>query len=215
MLKTLKEVYNIALGSFGKDYEHIRDEQSGIDLYFSQKDGIDQIVLYGSDEKNDWITNFTFGFKKWKRPDYAKEDTKIRVHSGYFDGWYRIREKVLGKITSDKILVTGYSMGGGLSSIIAVDIQYNKNPKELLCVDFDGAKVWNKAGRNSFNKRVSNSFRIINGNDIVTKIPPFYYAAGVHQIHIGKRKRWWKLSIKDHLELFEDRDNIRKQLEQL
>lgn len=207
----LVQVYNIALGSF-KSFTHIRDEASGIDAYLKKEKDVNILVFYGSNEWNDWKTNFTFWLKPWKRPDYARKHSRIRVHSGYFDGWMRIREKILPLITEKKVLVTGYSMGGGIASIAAIDIQHNKSPKEIQCVDFEGAKVWNKIGRDSFNKRISNAFKIKNGNDIVTKIPPFYYTCGT-KIHIGNKERWWRFSVKDHTELFTDRDNIRKQLE--
>jgi predicted lipase len=207
----LIEAFNTALGSFGS-FKHIRDEKSGIDAYFKKTDGIDILVFYGSNEKADWITNFTFWLKKWKKPDYASENSKVRVHSGYFDGWYRIRNIILPLITQEHVVVTGYSMGGGISSIAAVDIQYNKHPTILQCVDFEGAKVWNKYGRDSSNKRLPDAFKIKNGNDIVTKIPPFYWVVG-KKIHIGSEEKWWKFSIKDHTELFEDRESIRKKLE--
>lgn len=171
----LIEAFNTALGSFG-GFHHIRDEKSGIDTYFKNFNGTDVLVFYGSNEKADWITNFTFWFKKWKRPDYARSNSPIRVHSGYFDGWMRIREQVLDMVTSDTVLVTGNSQGGGLA------------PKELFCFDFAGPKVWNKAGRDSFNKRVPNAF------------PPFYSYSG-KKVHIGNKEHWWKFSIKDHADM--------------
>jgi len=191
------------LQSLKRESTHIRDKLSGIDTYVFIKDDYQIVNFFYSSEGIDWKTNFNFWFKKWKRPDYARSDSKIRVHTGYFDGWMRIRDKVLGMITSDKIIVTGFSMGGGVSSIAAVDIDYNKNPIEIHCFDFDGAKVWNKAGRDSFAKRISNGFKIKNGNDLVTKVPPFYYHAGT-KIHIGAKEYWWKFSVQDHRQMIDE-----------
>ena len=193
----------------------LRDNFSGIDCLIKEFEDWQIIHFRESNEKIDWITNFTFWFTLWKRPDYAREDSKIRVHSGYFNGWMRIRDQVLDNISKDKLLVIGFSMGGGVSSIAAVDIQYNKQPGELYCYNFDGPKVWNKAGMESTNKRLDEySYYIKNGNDVVSKIPPFYKHAGT-KIHIGEKEFWWKMSFKDHAEFFENPVNIRKQLEQL
>jgi len=191
------------------DWKYIRDEKSGLDIFIKTINDTDIISILGSNEFIDWETNISFFLKKYKRPDYADKNSKIKVHSGYFNAWMRVRDETLFYIKSDKVIVTGFSMGGGVSSIIAVDIQYNKNPKELICVDFEGAKVWNKAGMISFNKRVTNSFKIKNGNDFVTKLPFFYYFVG-KKIHIGNKEHWWKFSIKDHTDYLFNNQKIRE-----
>jgi hypothetical protein len=182
---------------------HIRDEISGVDVYLGKVDDYQVIVCWGSTELRDWITDFKFFFKRWRRPSCAREDSPIRVHGGYLDGWEAIRMKVLPFIISDKVLVTGYSMGGGLSSIIAIDVQYNLHPTDLVCVDFDGPRVWNDEGRASFNRRVPRSYKVAYGNDIVPKVPPFYCYGGL-RLRIGSKWKWWKLSVKDHLFVIQD-----------
>jgi len=197
-MKNLLFAYNQILTFSGE--QHFNDPKSGVDVFIRHKDGytiVEAFYTEGVWPSIDWRTNFRFLFTKWKRPDCARPDSKIKVHGGYFNGWAAIRERVLTAVDGDKVLVCGLSMGGGLASIIAVDIQYNKNPPELYCFDFDGPKVWNKAGRDSFNKRVPNAYKIKNGNDIVTKVPPGYYYAG-KKIHIGSPEHWWKFSIVDH-----------------
>lgn len=214
MNPTIENIFDVTFGNLN-DFKHIRDTGSGIDVYLKTQDEIDLIVFYGSDERIDWVTNFTFWLTPWKRPDYAREDSDIRVHSGYFNGWMRIRDRVLSNITKSKVIVTGFSMGGGVSSIAAVDIEYNKKPSEIRCYNFDGPKVWNKAGMESTNKRLDEySYYIKNGNDVVSKIPPFYKHAGT-KIHIGEKEFWWKMSFKDHAEFFENPSHIHEQLEQL
>lgn len=184
---------------------HIRDDKSGIDIFIFDEQCGQVINILGSEEPKDWFTNFTFALKSFKRrPEYARKDSKIKAHSGYLSGWERIREQVLSKITSKQVLVTGFSMGGGVSNLVAVDIQYNNPDVEVYCVDFSGPRIWNKAGRDSYNKRVPNSVKFINANDIVPKIPPFFYYGGT-RIRFGSKKyHWWKLSVKDHLEFYSE-----------
>lgn len=188
--------YNEAFNASGT---HIRDDPSGIDIYVKETPNFLVVTAWGSTENKDWITDFKFMLKRWKLSPLSRKDSPIRVHSGYIDGWMRIREQVLSLVKGDNIFVNGYSMGGGLSSIIAVDIQYNKNPKNLLCADFEGPKVWNKAGRDSFNRRVPNAIKMTYSNDIVPKVP-FWYKFGGKLIHIGQPVKWYKLSIKNHID---------------
>lgn len=179
---------------------HIRDEISGIDVFISKNpDNLQIVNIQGSIDLKDWLTNFTFLLTSWKiKPPYADPNTKIKAHSGYLKGWLRIREKVLSLIDSDRVLVTGFSMGGGVSNLVAVDIQYNKNPKELYCVNFAGPRIWNKKGKESFDKRVPNCNFYTYANDVVPKIPPFYLYGGT-KIHFGEKESIFKYSVQDHL----------------
>ena len=71
--------------------------------------------------------------------------------------------------------------------------------------------VGNWAFVKSFNKRMLSSYRLVNGNDLVTCLPPwwlFYKHVG-KKIKIGKWE-FWKLfgSIRDH-SIYEYKDNLR------
>jgi hypothetical protein len=160
--------------------KYIRDDISGEEILVgsAEIDGelVQVVCAFGSNEVKDWITNFTFFLKSlhFRKPEYARSGSPIKAHSGYLSGYERIREKVLSCITSTNVLVVGFSMGGGIAPLIAVDIQYNKNVEKLTCVGFSGAKIWNKAGMISYNKRVPASFAISYSNDIVFKVVPFY-----------------------------------------
>jgi hypothetical protein len=195
------------------DFEPIsvfKDEKSGIVVHLGLCDTYQIVQIDPSNNVPDWITDFKFHMRRFRVPGYARHDSPIRVHSGYLDAWEKIRDSVLKLTVCQNMLVTGFSMGGGLSSIIAVDIQYNCSPHNLICVDFDGPKVWNKAGRDSYNHRVPNTIKIVNGNDIVTKIPPFCYHGG-KTVHIGNMSKFWKFSVKDHIAMM-DKSKIRPML---
>lgn len=183
--------------AFNNSGIHVRDNESGIDVFVKNKNGFQFITAWGSTEKKDWITDFMFFFYRVKKSPLAKEDSPIRVHSGYMEGWMRIREQVLSLVGKENVFVNGFSMGGGLSSIMAVDIQYNKNPVNLLCLDIDGPKVWNKAGMESFNRRVPNAVKITYMDDIVPKVVPWYHFGGKH-VHLGDKTHWYDMSIQDH-----------------
>lgn len=193
----LVEAYGEAFDSSG---QHFRDETSGIDIYVRNDAALSRTVIvpWGSTESADWKTNFSFLLKPWTKHPLARADSKIRVHGGYVTGWMRIRDAVLGAITYEDILVTGYSMGAGMAEIVAVDVACNHPDARLHCVSFDGPKVWNRAGATSFARRVPISTRVMYGNDVVAKVPPFYWS-GAPQRHVGPARHWWRLSIRDHI----------------
>lgn len=177
--------------------EHFRDEKSGIDVFLFREQDTDIVVIQGSIDVKDWLTNFTF----WRKPVYARKGSRVRAHAGYLSGWERLRDGVLGKVTAKNILVTGFSMGGGLSNLVALDVQYNNPASSVVCVDFAGPRIWNKAGQESYNKRVLNTYRFVNGNDVVSKVPPWYRYGGKEE-NIGDERKAWKFSIAEHLEFY-------------
>jgi len=193
----LVQAYNEAFNAAGG---HFRDDASGIDVYIRNDSTARRTVIvpWGSTEGADWRTNFSFLLKRWAKHPLAREDSKIRVHGGYVTGWMRIRDAVLSAVGYEDVLVTGYSMGAGMAEIIAVDVACNRPNARLHCVSFDGPKVWNRAGAASFARRVPMSTRVMYGNDVVAKVPPFYWGGAI-QRHVGPERRWWRLSIRDHI----------------
>lgn len=94
----------------------------------------------------------------------------------------KIEEKV-NKIASDlfikDVYITGHSLGGALASVFHAYLTLsdmstedylhsNVNPQ---LVTFGCPRVGDK----DFSKNIRNSIRVVNGNDIVTKIPVFSY----------------------------------------
>lgn len=161
------------------------------------------ILFMATNSKLDWITNLIF-FKK-SIPYNNVRNRKIKVHSGYMKRYTlnSVRTSILLWLAKHeeikKVVVTGYSMGGGLSPICAVDVAYNFPDKKVYCYAFAGPRVGNEAFIKSVEKRVE-AIHFSYGNDIVTKVPPkkLGFSHITNQVHYGPRKKWWKLSIKAH-----------------
>ena len=69
-------------------------------------------------------------------------------------------------------VVTGHSLGGALANLCAVDLQYNFSPDVSVEVyTFGAPRVGNKAFVDSYNRRVPNTWRFVNGNDVVCGLP--------------------------------------------
>lgn len=170
--------------------------------------GTAYIMFEASNSNLDWITNFIF-FKK-RIPYNNVKNRKIKVHSGYMDRYTlnSVRTNILLWLARqsdvNKVVVIGYSMGGGLAPICAVDVAYNFPDKEVKCIALAGPRVGNEAFIKSLENRVE-SVHFTYGNDTVPMLPPKLFGFS----HITNRKIYnkkkWRIHFKDHnkLKLFE------------
>lgn len=103
------------------------------------------------------------------------------------------------------MIVTGHSLGGALATLCALDLQFNffsAEPERIVLYSFGSPRVGNSAFRQSFNRRVSNSYRVVNGMDIVPAVPrPWQgYRHVDNAYRIGQRFSWRLVSqrVRDH-----------------
>ncbi len=160
------------------------------------------VLFMATNSFHDWLTNFFF-FKK--KVPYNNVDPRIMVHSGYLNRYQlnSIRTVILlniAKRTNKKVIVSGYSMGGGLAPICAVDIGINFPAKEVTCFSLAGPKVGNKQFIDSLDYYID-SYHFSCSNDPVVKVPPkiFGFRHIKERIHFGEKVKWWKLNWRDHL----------------
>lgn len=128
------------------------------------------IIFRGSDEFQDWLSNFLFAKK---RIPYDGVNPKIRVHAGFINAYKEkmrpfIHEKMKG---FKKAIVAGQSLGAAIAILCAVDIQYNFEAS-VYCLPFGSPKVGNKHFVESFNKRVPDTYRYVHGRDFIPFLPP-------------------------------------------
>jgi len=202
--KTVTSVFFPGLNKTLTNVVFFDDEKTSVNGMTGILDDTFLITFDASVDAQDWLTDLFF-FKK-VMPYKGHEDSPVRMHGGYAAGWLTVRDGVHAAFRASKltkIFVCGYSMGGGLAPIGALDMQYtfNLGPDQIKCLSGDGPRVMNKAGMKSYNKRVPNTIRSKIGNDIVTKVPPslwgFRHVA--KQYHVGAKEYWWKMSVKDHM----------------
>jgi predicted lipase len=185
------------------------------------------IVFRGSESSFDWDTNFA------TRQERAEFDRKIiqgeivdqedrekvypypdgsrsgaLMHRGFITAYFSVRDEIHNYIKGRPIstaIATGHSLGGALATLCAIDIQYNFSDqvKTIEAYTFGSPKVGNDGFRDSFNRRVPNSYRFVHGMDMVAELPR-PWQGGYHHVNqefrIGRR---WSLNIvsdrfKDH-----------------
>ncbi|KAK9095153.1 hypothetical protein Scep_026622 [Stephania cephalantha] len=72
------------------------------------------------------------------------------------------------------LTITGHSLGAALATLAAYDITTMFNHGQLVTViSFGGPRVGNQSFRHHIEKRGSKVLRIVNSNDIITKVPGF------------------------------------------
>jgi triacylglycerol lipase len=214
--KCIQACINAYNGNHGTVIPNLFEKQQSftrghVEGFFALEEGNLYIAFRGSDGIPDWIDNFTF----WQKViPYREKGTnkKIKVHTGFYLQYRHIRDIIHAKVERHKrdypegcVIVTGHSLGGALATLCALDILYNffgENLQKVKCLTYGAPRVGNNAFRKSFNKRVVNSLRYVNGDDVVCKVPYSWmgYRHVATKIKIGKRKWYKKLtgSTDDH-----------------
>ncbi len=130
------------------------------------------IVAFRGSEPNikDWGRNFTFPF----------DDGPFGgdVHSGFYSGVNNVWEMLTGAIkdfngTGQKTLwFTGHSLGGALATLAVAKLrEMNQSVSGLYT--FGQPRVGDEIFADGFNSKFKSlSFRFVNNNDIVTRVPP-------------------------------------------
>lgn len=148
-------------------------------------------VFMGSNEFKDWLYNFFF-FKREIPYKESGTNPKIKVHSGFFEMYLKLREDALYEayLTSKPIIVIGHSLGSVIATFAALDFQYNVQVMPMAFIT-GTPRVGNYYFKKSYNKRVPTTVRITKGNDIVSHLPPrlfgFDHVAEEGYLHIGNK----------------------------
>jgi len=157
------------------------------------------VSFQGSISKLDWFQNFSV----WKKP-YKHMKKLFFVHAGFLKKYKSVRPEVMDRIIGARlegkeVQIRGYSQGAGIALLCHEDVwyecQYLAETKVFGC-----PRVFSIFNGKELQKRFLNAVRYQNGNDAVTKIP-FLWMLFKHygeSKNIGKKRRWWKLSFKDH-----------------
>jgi predicted lipase len=192
-------------------HKHLEGSVSGTDAFVGIHESEQFLIAFrGTDDIKAAITDLRFGKKKIP---YENVKSKIRVHNGFIDAYKEIRGDIhdlYQKNPKNIVLITGHSLGGALATLCAVDMQYNFQNEEttnmittLQCITFGSPRVGNGAFTNSYNRRVPRTFRVVNRDDIITRIP-YWFMGFRHvkqKIQLGKR-HWWRFLFgkwgKDH-----------------
>ncbi len=195
--KTALLCARIAHSAYGQGFDmpgfklHGRFENAGTNsqgIFGVVNDNTLVLAFRGSEETgiDDWITDLKFIPAAFPYGD--PKNTAIRVHDGFIEAYRSIREAMF-KVAKDSplkaVICTGHSLGGALATLCAVDIQYNLPAKQVNAYTFGSPRVGNPDFVRFYNRHVPQTYRIVNGVDIVPSLPldiPFL----VDYEHVGQ-----------------------------
>ena len=181
---------------------YFRDDESGVDCYYEIDNRGLKIYIEPTNELIDWKTNLIF-FKPIKD---CINLTQTKLHYGYCAAAGCVYNHLMKKNVFNNlnfVYITSYSMGSGISPILAYNISLIVDCV-VECYAFEGARIISKKFNTPSNLKIYN---IENGNDTVTKLPLGWTKIG-EIIHIGKPRKWYKTGIK--FAYNKDKKGIRK-----
>ncbi len=168
---------NINLGSFNYDVlGYISNHHTSTEfalLKVNPDNPILVIVFRGTDEADDWNTNF----HAYQMP-FGKAG---KVHHGFIQAYLSIREDLFEYLKDNNlpIFITGHSLGAALAVLATSELSNNKNFDS--CYTFGSPRIGDPEFIDTIdNKRI---YRIVNNCDVVTTVPIDF--VGIKYRHIG------------------------------
>ncbi|MCB0176868.1 MAG: lipase family protein [Anaerolineae bacterium] len=137
----------------------------------------------GSEETGiaDWITDLKFIPAVYPYGD--PKDKSMTVHSGFMNAYKSVRDAVQNAVKSTphkQVAFVGHSLGGAIATLAALDTAYNVPGKSISCYTYGSPKVGNDSFVKNYNRLVPNTYRCINGHDMVPSAPPGVFG------HVGQ-----------------------------
>ena len=145
--------------NLGKDvYEWSKKEK---EVYAHQ---MEEVTEMGADEK------------ELVYPDrYAEASKPVKMHRGFMKAYLSVRDHIHTHVQNNNTTtyrLVGHSLGGAIATLCAIDLQYNFSPKiDVEAYSFGSPRVGNREFTDSYNRRVPNTWRVVNGWDAVVGLP--------------------------------------------
>jgi triacylglycerol lipase len=173
------------------------------DVYHTQafmiaKDDVIVLSFRGTESIQDWITDSKIKFV---------EGPFGKVHRGFLEALDYVWNDIVANLikfqtNAQPFWITGHSLGGALANLAVAKFTERKNIKINGLYTFGQPRIGNKTFAKNFDAKFRQvSFRFINNEDIVTRIPPsafgyehigqVAYIDNVGKIHRGAR--WWQM----------------------
>lgn len=172
-------------------------KKGNITGYVIKDYGTVYIFIAGTDEFKDVITDIRLAPSR-----FNGESKRIKVHVGFEDAYRSIESILMDHCKNeDTVIIAGHSMGGAIATLAAYKLA--RTVSNVTCVTFGSPRVGNRAFAKNFNLIVPNSYRLVHGNDAITKWPKLLsWYRHVDSLYQSKGSRWYSwipfLRLLDH-----------------
>lgn len=110
------------------------------------------------------------------KPDWiAKHKKGVSVHKGFANEYGRFQDRILKKVRKHKdkrIFVTGFSLGGALAQLCALDIKLNTGAQRVFLYPHGSPRVGDKDFRALLESNIKRIDRVVLNGDPITLLPP-------------------------------------------
>lgn len=151
-------------------------------LWFLYSTSMNIAVIVFTSTYNNVLWSVDVNFPQKDPTSIGNYTEGMRIHGGFWSLYQDIQDKLLlvlrtytNKFT--QILVTGYSLGGAMSTIAMLDL-YNRailndcNIRDIIHYSFASPRSFNTVGSRHYTSLNVNSYRVVNGSDLVPTTPP-------------------------------------------
>ncbi len=161
-------------------------EEEGILGYILKKANTVIIIFSGtSNVCQAWID---MNYRQQELTELTNYHESLKGHNGIYMAYLSIRDQLMETLKSFKvtnktqIIITGHSLGGGLSQLCALDLAYY----DPVHYSFAAPMVYNTIGCQVFDTFVKKSYRIANISDLVVLSPLPIMPSGDFFCHVGE-----------------------------
>jgi hypothetical protein len=182
-------------------------------------DNIFWISLRGSDSIEDWLNNIQIELVdlNWINEANSKN---IKIHKGFSERWNNLypffrdniifsqslinfKNQVKNDNFSNKIIITGHSLGGAIGTILALNMTLYDKDYYILITSFGAPRI----GNNEFIELIKNQqnikiMRFVNKKDLVPHIPPL-----IASYRHSPQEIWWTGKEIKNCSLIDGEDN--------
>ncbi len=138
-----------------------------------------------------------------RRVPFEHTPEAVRAHRGFLEKYLSIRKDlhaIVERSGRPEIVLNGHSAGGALAALAYFDLKRSYPNRRVSAVTFGMPRVFNRRGAEIINRRRDRLIRIVNGDDLVPRVP--FRVFGYR--HVGRtvvltRGRWYRpFSQHDH-----------------
>lgn len=168
------DTWSCATCSVTNNYETKLEKKSEL-VIFGYNKPYDSLFIgfRGSSNIQNWISNIQIVF------EHPYDDSNIAVDKGFYDLYDVLKPSIISTLSdmsskyhTNKLLITGHSLGGALATVAAFDMLYYKQPYEVsYLITFGSPRVGNYDFSEYFNMFSIYSKRITHYYDIVPHVP--------------------------------------------
>lgn len=166
-----REIDKVLTRSSASLIEYYSDRELDAQAFTAHHNGTMYITFRGSETVMDWLVDL-FCLKR----NHYVNGVKTRVHRGFLEATNNISGRIIEDIRQEyhRIVLCGHSLGAAMSTIFATQLPQSVIHK-VEHYFYGSPRIGNKAFQRAYGQKGIIHKRIVNGIDLVNKVPPKFF----------------------------------------